>query len=189
MNCANCNTKVDKGWNFCPKCGMRMMRSSFLDKILMKAVSRMGPFKDFDKAFQQMQKDIHRNKKSFSISIKLGQDAPPQIRIHPIGAQSSSHVENKDTSAKQSTVFSRKVSGEIKEPKTNVRKMRDKFVANILLPDIDSDKDIEIHKIGESIEIRAYAKDKTYFKILKCPPTADIVSHRFEKGKLLLEYV
>jgi hypothetical protein len=182
--CANCNQKVGKGWNFCPKCGMHIAKPSIFDKLLTRAVSQMGPFKEMNRMMGEI--DPKAAKKSFSISINFG-GGEPKVRIQPIGVGG---VPQQGKPARQEKVpeFSRKVAGDIEEPKASVRRSGDRFTAQILLPDIDSDKDIEMRKVGESIEIRAYTKDKTYFKILKCPETAEILDRKFKDGKLMLEF-
>jgi hypothetical protein len=189
MNCTNCGKKVEKDWNFCPKCGIHIAKASFFDKILSKAVSQIGPFKEFEKNFDNMEKtDSRMRKNMFSISISFGNDKQPKVRIQPMGKYSGRDSMVERTVQEKPITFSRKASGDIEEPKTQLRKVGGKFTANILLPDIDSEKDIEIKKIGESIEIRAYTKDKTYFKILKCPQHAEILNQNFQDGKLLLEF-
>jgi len=71
------------------------------------------------------------------------------------------------------------------EPKTNVRRLSDKIVYEIEMPDIKSLKDISIVKLESSIEIKAIGKDKSYSKTIRIG--LPIVDYYLEEGKLVLE--
>jgi len=71
------------------------------------------------------------------------------------------------------------------EPQTKVRRLTDKIVYEIILPGIKSEKDIIITKLENSIEIKAFTKNKAYFKLI--PLSLPIKNYFVEKGKLILE--
>ena len=73
------------------------------------------------------------------------------------------------------------------EPHTKVRRLTDRIVYEIDLPGIKSIKDIILRKLENSIEIKAYAKDKAYFKLI--PISLPIRRYKVENEKLILELV
>ena len=74
------------------------------------------------------------------------------------------------------------------EPKTDVKRLGDKIIVEMELPDVKNEKDIRINSLENSIEVKAVAGNKAYFKILTKPPQSSIIGHRFEKGVLHLEF-
>lgn len=72
-----------------------------------------------------------------------------------------------------------------KEPVTKVRRFSDKIVYEISLPGLKNKEDIIINKLQNSIEIKALAKDKVYFKLI--PISLPVKNYKVEKEKLILE--
>lgn len=73
------------------------------------------------------------------------------------------------------------------EPETRVKHLGAKQIIEIELPDVKSEKDIEVKKLEQSIEIKAFAKDKVYFKLLPIRPNAQIIDQEFKDGILRIE--
>jgi HSP20 family molecular chaperone IbpA len=71
------------------------------------------------------------------------------------------------------------------EPETKIRRMTDKLVYEISMPGVKDEKDIAINKLQNSIEIKAFSKDKAYFKLI--PLAFPIKSWKLEKERLVLE--
>ncbi|MCL6500673.1 MAG: zinc ribbon domain-containing protein [Candidatus Pacearchaeota archaeon] len=71
------------------------------------------------------------------------------------------------------------------EPETSVRRLTDKIIYEIALPGVKDEKDVYINKLENSIEIKAFAKDKAYFKLI--PLALPIKHYRLEDEKLILE--
>jgi len=74
------------------------------------------------------------------------------------------------------------------EPKTSVARSASKVVVSIHLPGVESEKDIEVSELENSVEVKALAKDKAYFKILTKPSQFRLSSKSFEKGILHMEF-
>jgi hypothetical protein len=72
------------------------------------------------------------------------------------------------------------------EPEAEIKDLAIKQIIKIKLPDIKNADDIEVKKLEQSIEVKAVAGDKAYFKLI---PTKGkmIESKRFEDGMLTLE--
>jgi len=71
------------------------------------------------------------------------------------------------------------------EASSKVRRLSGKVVYEIDLPDVKDSKDIIIQQLENSIEIKAFAKDKAYFKFL--PVSLPLEKYKFDNGKLILE--
>lgn len=70
------------------------------------------------------------------------------------------------------------------EPMTRVRRFTNKIVYEIELPGVNDEKKVFINRLQNSIEIKAFAKDKAYFKLI--PVSFPIKSWKFSKGRLVL---
>jgi HSP20 family molecular chaperone IbpA len=79
----------------------------------------------------------------------------------------------------------REVSG-YSEPTANTTWAGDHVVVDLDLPGVESLEDISIKKLDESIEVRAYAGDKGYFKILSIPKDAKMLDKSFDSNKLTI---
>ena len=73
-----------------------------------------------------------------------------------------------------------------KEPITSVKRFSDKVIYEISLPGVESQKELSITKLENSIEVRAKSKNNSYFKVI--PIDSPITGYGFEKGKLSLEF-
>lgn len=80
----------------------------------------------------------------------------------------------------------RRIPSVTEEPEARVERKRDYMRIEVDLPDVKSERDIEIRKLEQSVEIRAFAKDKAYFKLLPIPPEFSILEKKFEDHKLIL---
>ena len=71
------------------------------------------------------------------------------------------------------------------EPLTSIKRLSDKVIYEIEIPGVKSIEDISITKLENSIEIKALAKDRLYFKLI--PINLPITNYNLSKGKLVLE--
>ena len=76
---------------------------------------------------------------------------------------------------------------EYSEPMCETKWLGDHLVVDLDLPDVICSEDIEIKKLGESIEVKAFAGNKGYFKILSIPKDTKLISKRFSRNKLSLK--
>jgi len=70
------------------------------------------------------------------------------------------------------------------EPQTSVRRLTDRIVYEIDMPGVE-EKNIHITKLQNSIEIKAFAKDRAFFKLI--PVALPILKSQLSEGKLVLE--
>lgn len=73
------------------------------------------------------------------------------------------------------------------EPKTCVKRIGERMVVEVELPDVRDSRDIEVKSLENSIELKALAGDRAYFKILTKPPQTNVKEKRFKRGILYLE--
>ncbi|GBE20543.1 hypothetical protein BMS3Abin17_01284 [archaeon BMS3Abin17] len=71
------------------------------------------------------------------------------------------------------------------EPLTDIRRLSNKVIYEINMPEVKSIKDVSIMRLENSIEIKAVGKNKAYFKLI--PISLPITDYNISKGKLILE--
>lgn len=174
---------------------------------LMKNLDKQ--FREFDKELGKDMEGIERIPKpdkqnrlppgvkqgGISISISTAGDKPPQIKVKSAGnipefkqreqaiKESFEEIEKEKLTGKKLEKFSTLPQS---EPETNIRRLSDSVIYEIDLPGVKSKKDISIIKLENSIEIKAIAKEKAYFKLI--PISLPIISHNLSKEKLILEF-
>ena len=76
----------------------------------------------------------------------------------------------------------------MEEPRTSVKSLGTKLLVEMDMDDVKSQDDIDVKELESSVEVRARAGDKAYFKIIKKPGQFSVRGKRFEKGKFYLEF-
>ena len=171
------------------------------DKIFSSLLKQIdSQFKNIDKEFGKELKDIRQDKKlpfmskGISISISTSSDKKPEIKIKGFGPGFENigeeiKKEEKLIELKMPSITEEKARKLSKLPKkeaeTKVRRLSNKVVYEISMPGVDNLDNITINKLENSIEIKAFAKDKAYFKLL--PINLPILNYKLEDEKLLLE--
>jgi HSP20 family molecular chaperone IbpA len=74
------------------------------------------------------------------------------------------------------------------EPKTSVRRVDSKVTVDMEMPGVKSESDISISEMQESVEVKAFAGKKAFFKILTKPAQFRLTSRKFRGGRLHLEF-
>jgi len=189
--CPNCDKKVKDSWKYCPYCG-----SNLTEKF----------FKSFD-IFEKIDKEFERIDKIFGKNFLI-----PKIRVKPFrggGISITISSRGKEPKIEVKTFGDyKKIEPEIKkrlgvkprvveieekvrkarvteEPESKVRRIGNKEIITIKLPGV-KEEDVEVKRLEQSIEIRAYAGDKAYFKLIPIPPNASI-EKEFKNGVLTLK--
>lgn len=157
--------------------------------------------KELDKQFKEIDKEIGKEKikpnklqKSGGISISISSfgNQPPKIMVNSYG----NVPEFKEKERKIKKQFNQKQSFSDEhleklsklpksEPNTNIRRLSNKLIYEVDMPEVKSIKDVSIIQLENSIEIKAIGKEKAYFKLI--PLSLPITRQKFEKGKLFLE--
>ncbi|MBI5253826.1 MAG: hypothetical protein HY930_05455 [Euryarchaeota archaeon] len=75
----------------------------------------------------------------------------------------------------------------VEEPKSEVRREGSTVLLKMQLPGVKSKSDVSLRMMRDSIEIRAYAGDKMYFKLFQIPAKSRITSTKLEGEELEVE--
>jgi HSP20 family molecular chaperone IbpA len=128
---------------------------------------------------------------SISISSSGGQ---PVIRVRNLGDnQNIQRVQTQNQAPRARENVPKKLTEEQiaqfsklpkEEPQTSVRRLTDRIVYEIDMPGVE-EKNVHITKLQNSIEIKAFAKDKAFFKLI--PIALPILRSQLSDGKLVLE--
>ncbi len=174
----------------------------------------LGPNLSKDIEFFELRPDfmkrnpILRPGQGFRIKITRAGDGPPTIDIKAFGdideriaekmreslkpqssesaPEAETRKEEESLAMESSEAAARDVSG-YEEPRCTTKWTGDHLLVDLDLPGVTKSDDVEVRKLGESIEVRAFAGGKGYFKILGIPADAQLVSRRFRKGRLSLK--
>jgi len=171
-----------------------------LDKIFSSLLKQIDTqFKEMDRGLggdmtpKKITKEkLPPNARGISISITTSSNRKPEIKVRGFGPGFENRTENAQEPVKEikrqeiSEEKARKIAKLPKqEAETNVRRLSNKIVYEISLPGIERQDNIIINKLENSIEIKAFSKDKVYFKLL--PVNLPIINHKLENEKLILE--
>ena len=176
-------------------------------KKLIREIDKQ--FRDFDRQIGETRKEeltkLPIPSQGISIKVETSLDGKPVIKVRQFGPgqkirlgqpvqepEREKREKEKQTklqklSTKKLTKAQREKLAKLprEEPQTSVRRLTDKIIYEISLPGIKNENDIIINKLENSIEIKAFTKDKAYFKLI--PLNLPIKNYYLEKDKLILE--
>jgi len=198
--CARCGKKTEKKHVFCPHCGNSLKNKDvffepsfnlgFPFNTLLKQMSKQieKQFKELEKqpTFQDDDKMSSMEPLMNGISISISSaDGQPVIKVNSLGNKAekpkeAKHREQKITKAQQEQ-FSKLPK---EEPSTTVRRLTDKIVYEINLPNVTKEN-LMINKMQNGIEIMAFTKSKIFVKLI--PVSLPIMKSQLKEGKLVLE--
>lgn len=171
--CTNCGKRIKSEWKYCPYCGKRRAHTEMTFESVSDALDK--EFERIDKMF-----DSFNFPKVGGIHITIQSGPIPKVRI-------KTHDEDKKAEPKTERIKQEiKIPKVTEEPETEIQKTKDKQIIFIKLPDVKSEDDIEIKKLEQSVEVRAFAGDKAYFKLIPISHRSDI-NKKFKDGMLILE--
>jgi len=196
--CKNCGKNLKKDWVACPYCG-----EGARERIKVRGYDI---FEDIEKEFERIDKmmgprfvrfpriDIKSpfNNRGISITIKSGTGMKPRIDV-----KTSEEYKKLEPQIKKKLGIGERLEEKIKkkrktpkiteEPETKIERMGNKQTIIIKLPDVKNVDDIEIRKLQQSLEVKAFARDKAYFKLIPTRPNAQISDRSFKNGVLKIE--
>jgi len=213
--CKNCGEKINDSYNFCPYCRVPMRDFFKDDKewgILGR--NDFSPYEEvklpmgFNMLFNTILKNLNKQFNNFenienkskkpkvkkggvSISIHTSGNKPPEIKIKSFGnlpefKEKEKQIKKKAKGLELPMSDPKKFIGLPKEePKTNIRRFSNKIIYEINMPNVKSIKDVSIIQLENSIEIKALAKNKVYYKVI--PINLPVKNYNLSKEKLVLE--
>ncbi len=219
--CGKCGKGISNDYDFCPYCGNQLRNlfeensedwgllgkndfnqegiklpmgfNTLFNSLLKNLNKQIDEFEDMKE-----EKTMKKRKGGIGISIYTSGNKPPKIKVTSFG--NLPQFKEKEKKIKESMkktinlpqISSKKFSGlEKKEPETNIRRLSNKIVYEIEMPEVKSIKDVSINQLESSIEIKALAtprgkkKRYVYYKII--PVNLPIRKYNLSKEKLVLE--
>lgn len=160
MNCPNCDRKMNRKWSYCPYCGNNL-KTNIFDNI-NKMINNV--FEGF------FNKPSGKNNK-FTIRIKS-----------PSGRVITNKPRKKKIIKRKKRMI--KMPKKMVEPEVKVKRHGNELEIIIEVPGVKSGRDVSITRLEESIEIRAIAGDKGYFKIISVPKDFRLISKKLNDNVL-----
>ena len=202
--CVKCKGKINEKYEFCPHCGKPTGKSEnwgllgkedTIDEFEQFSNSLFGGGilgKMFGRTMKMLEKELQKElknsnnfqKTNFELIINGKRVDPKNIQVSQQLVQKTPEVKIPKRSFSDGNL--KRISKlPKKEPLTNIRRLSDRVIYEINMPDVKSMRDISIAKLENSIEIKAVAEDKAYFKVI--PINLPIINYKFLDEKLVLE--
>lgn len=203
--CPTCKEKVERKFSYCPWCGVYLKKKNSPEDYgmigdsdelqLQQAANDLKlPFGFngiFNSLMKQLEKEISgmddgtgQKPKGFKIQISTGM--PKMQAMNQAQTEQTRRVSSIET-------FNEKVSEEEQEKrsrlkqvpaKSTIRRLPEGLIYEIETPGVTAKKDITLTKLEQSLELKAYAKDKCYVK--KLPAKVEILGMAIKGGKIFL---
>jgi HSP20 family molecular chaperone IbpA len=210
--CEKCGKKIEEKYSFCPYCGKNMDSENDEDfgmlgkndfmPLANEIKLPMGLNVLFNSVMKNLSKELDEQlrgnfkedkpkkekKDGISISISTFGNGAPKIKVSQMGNQKIT-PEKVNEKLKKNNFTKEKIKQfaglKREEPKTNIRRLSNKIVYEIEMPEVKSIEDVSIVNLENSIEIKAIGEKKAYAKII--PISLPIKSYDLSDGKLILE--
>lgn len=193
MECESCGNHAKENWDYCPFCGASLKRRTVPQSFTFTGIEDI--LKDIEEEFRGIEdafRSVWLNRKEFepalgggiSVRISSEEGEEPKIDVHTFGDYEEQGPEIEERLGIKKERAPPKVT---REPKTLIEQHDGRLVLRAELPGVASEKDIDIKRMAESIEIRAYAGDTAYFTLFCVPSDSRILSKRFENEEFVIE--
>lgn len=204
--CPKCGNKINSKYKFCPYCGNRINENSEKDFGMLgktdsvneknvipnsifggvggKMINRMlgSAMKMLEKEMQKEQK-IQQMPSMGNMKLMIN---GKEINLNNAKIPEKKLVKKIQQIKLPQNVLKNFSDLEKQEPLANIRRFSDKVVYEIEMPGVKSIKDVSISKLEKSIEVKAVAKNKAYFKIIRIG--LSVINYKFSKDNLILEF-
>jgi len=207
--CERCGSKINSKYKFCPSCGslfnseedwgmlgqddsgenVEDFTNSFFGNLGGGMFGKMleGTMKMLEREIQKGIKE-QRNQPRTNMQLFINGKKVNLNRVSPNTQQTQKpRKEIKEAKLNNLSQNNLKKMSSLprQEPITQIRRLSDRIIYEIEMPDVESINDISIIKLENSIEIKALAKNKAYFKVI--PINLPITNYTLSEGKLVLE--
>lgn len=204
--CFGCGRKANKKFNFCPYCGFSFKQhreeedfgmlgredsTNFKGELKASGLGLPPGFekligslaKQLEKQMSNVSNDFSQNNqgmpKGFKIQISTGKPMINQVQPHPLPQAKERRIVISEKELERRKKLPRE------EAESNIRRLSDKIVYEIVVPGVKSEKDVVVNKFEDSVEIKAYSKDRCYYKAI--PLKVEIIGYYVNKDTLFLE--
>ena len=138
--------------------------------------------------------------RGFTVRIKTGTGMQPKIDIRTQGDVKPEMVEKEierrfgfRPSLKKAVQKIPSIRGGApkvtEEPQADVKRIGDRIIVDIKLPEVKSEENIDVKELSSSVEVKAAAGEKAYFKIITKPENFRLTQKSFSNGTLHLEFL
>jgi hypothetical protein len=175
--CNTCNGKVDKKWNYCPKCGNKLTENFTLNDLINRQMEQFRKILDIT---------------GYDISIQPQSDNTFVINIsNSADGDDYEDLEYESPKAYRQTekIKHMEMPKNVTEPDVILKRKQGKLLLEIRLDGITNGEDVQITRMDNSMELRARNRDVGYFKILKIPGKYKLLDRRLENETLYLEFM
>lgn len=143
--------------------------------------------KTFGEIDQSMQRQISDQLGRMGIKAPAGPGRPGFGPAKPGPAKAAPEkAGERPTALEKRRLFRRPKVTE--EPKTEIKQTGYGVAVDMEMPGVKSEDDVQVSELESSVEVRAMAGDKAYFKILTKPGQYSLRRQEFAKGRLHLEF-
>lgn len=181
MFCDYCGNLLSDRWRYCPYCGRKMRRKP--ENGLDTTDIDMNTLSDLlDSIFRD-------SISGFSIRITSLGDGKPKIRMSRFGRKvpiEELGYEEQKEHQEQEKQKPRRIPRKVSEPEGRAQQIGEHMLIRVKLPGI-KEGDIDVRKLEESVEIKAYKDDEAYFRQFQIPQSARIISKHLEGDELVVE--
>jgi hypothetical protein len=208
IKCDNCNSKIDKEFNFCPYCGYSTIdeqeeakefgllgRNDF-SKPKEKSQNPLSGFGIDDNLINSLMNNMMKSlSKEFQNTAEMESEGNAHIEQLPNGIKIKIGIpsqvnQKKPKQQKRKEITQEQLDKMSKLPraeaKTKMRRLSDKIIYELAAPGIESPDDVLISKLESGYEIKAIGKKKVYVNSL--PVSLPIKAFSFDKKNLFIEF-
>lgn len=193
--CNNCGKKTKKGYTYCPHCGNKNKSQDDLDREfgLLGTEEVKLPFgfnmifntlmKEMEKQLQKSDSGIGNGKMPFkegiNITVNMGGNGP-FVGMNNSGESKIRKINVTEEMARKLAMLPRQ------EAEASVRRFSNKVVYEIGLPGVRNINNVIISKLESSVEVKAIADDKIFFKLI--PLNMQLLGYCLKDEKLMMEF-
>ncbi len=204
-NCEKCGKELKKEFEFCPYCGnpsdcdnsWGMLGKNDINNFEMPGFGLTGNIfnKMIGNAMKMIENEMQKGVKEAEMPVPRTKF---QLYINgkkiPINQGNVKVIKKQKKAPLKRQSLNKEFSGENQkkfaeldkcEPETRVRRLADRIIFEISMPGVKSTEDISIRNLENSIEIKAIAKEKAYYKIISI--SLPVMDYYLDKDILVLE--
>lgn len=191
--CRGCAEKVERKFNYCPWCGaslkvgnedMGMLGSGEDGRVEEELRLPFGVEKIMGGLVKQLEKQLG----NMDVDERTGMPKGFKIQIGrmPMGQQVvQKRVLKKDVVRISGEEADRRAGLERIDAKSRVKRLGDVIIYEIEAPGVLKKEDVVVTELETGVEIRAFAKDKCYVKVI--PLKVEILGMRIDREKVSVE--
>jgi hypothetical protein len=197
--CLSCEKKIERSFRFCPWCGNPTKRIRKEDYGMLGIDDKneqemQNPFSLFggglgmmvNQLTKQLSKELQNldsgdGGRSKGIEIRFSTGKPMQRVVRQV-PQEVQGMNDEEISEKEE---GRRKILPVEVAESRIRRLPEGVVYEISTPGVKTKKDVSITRMENSLEIRAYSKDKCYIKTI--PIKVDILKYGVRDDKVFVQ--